>query len=74
MTATRQQLEIRRRQWEAFHRWEREHPAPARDPAEILADLGAIWNWLPPEVRIEDPDPQKLGIQRMRAALAQLRR
>jgi hypothetical protein len=39
----------------------------------ILADLGAIWNWLPVEVRTEDPDPGKVGIQKMRTALAHLR-
>jgi hypothetical protein len=39
----REQLEQRRRQWEAFHRWE-----------------------------AEDPDPEKLGIQAMRRALANL--
>jgi hypothetical protein len=60
----KQQLEMRRRQWAAFNRWEAEHPTPARDPAEILADLGAIWSWLPPEVRMEDSDPRKLGILR----------
>jgi hypothetical protein len=69
----KEQLDIRRQQWEAFNRWESENPAPAREPAEILADLGTIWNWMPPEVRAEDPDPQKLGIQRMRSALAHLR-
>jgi hypothetical protein len=67
------QFEIRRLQWEAFHRWEAQHQAPPRDPAEILADLGAVWNWLPPEVRAADPDPKKLGIAKMRAALAHLR-
>jgi hypothetical protein len=69
----KEQLEIRRDQWTAFHRWEASQPLPERDPAEILADLGAIWSWLPPEVRTEDPDPAKLGIQKMRAALAHLR-
>ena len=68
----REQLSIRERQWAAFHRWEAVQPLPERDPAEILADVGAIWNWLPPEVRTADPDPCKLGIQKMRAALAHL--
>lgn len=70
----KQQLEARQRQWAAFHRWEVSQPPLDRDPAAILADLGAIWSWLPPEVRLTDPDPQKLGIQKMRAALALLRR
>jgi hypothetical protein len=70
----KEQLELRQRQWDKFHRWEAEQPVPERDPAEIVADLGAIWSWLPPDVRLEDPDPEKLGIQKMRAALALLRR
>lgn len=68
-----EQLVIRRCQWAEFHLWEAAQPLVERDPAEILADLGAIWSWLPPEVRTEDPDPGKLGIQKMRAALAHLR-
>ncbi len=64
----REQLELRERQWAAFHRWEAEQPLPERDPGDIVADLGAIWDWLPSEVRTEDPDPEKLGIQKMRAA------
>jgi hypothetical protein len=73
LVTLREQLAVRGRQWAAFHRWESTQPLPERDPAEILADLGAIWNWLPPEVRTADPDPRKLGIQKMRAALVLLR-
>jgi len=69
----REQFRLREQQWAEFHRWEAEQPPRERDPAAILADLGAIWSWLPPEVRSEDPDPEKLGIQKMRAALALLR-
>ena len=73
LVTLREQFAVRQHQWAAFHRRESAQPLPERDPAEILADLGAIWNWLPPEVRTEDPDPRKLGIQKMRAALAHLR-
>ncbi len=73
LVALRDELEIRRRQWAAFHRWEAAQPLSQREPAEILADLGVIWSWLPPDVRSADPDPGKLGIQKMRAALALLR-
>ena len=68
--STREQWELRRQQWEAFNRWEAEQPPIERDPGDILADLGAIWNWLPRDVREQDPDPEKIGIQKMRAALA----
>jgi len=67
-----EQLRERLRQWAEFNRWEAEHPPAARDPAGILADLGVVWSWLPPEVRSLDPDPEKRGIQAMRAALRRL--
>ncbi len=67
---TRERLE----QWRRFNEWEARQPLPPpRDPADVLADLSAILDWLPPEVRNEDPDPRKLGIQKMRAALAKLK-
>ncbi len=65
----RQQMEERRRQWEAFHRWEAEQPPAERPPGDILADLGALWLWLPEEVRTRDADPEKQGIRAMQAAL-----
>jgi hypothetical protein len=69
----KEQLEQRRRQWEAFHRWEAAQPPVERPAADIIADLGAVWNWLPAEVRSANPDPEKRGIQAMRAALQRLR-
>ena len=68
----REQVEERQRQWAEFHRWEARQPPLEREPARILADLGTIWSWLPPEVRAEDPDPQKRGVQAMHAALSRL--
>jgi len=68
----REQWEERRRQWIGFNHWEAEHLVPERTAVEVLADLSAIWSWLPEEVRREDPDPEKLGIRKMRSALARL--
>jgi hypothetical protein len=48
--------------------------APERDPAQILADLGAILRWIPEEDRLHDPDPEKRGVQVLRAAYAVLNR
>ena len=62
----------RQKQWDFFHRWEAEQPLVDRDLADILADIGAILDWLPPEVLAEDPDPEKRGIQVLRAALERL--
>ena len=70
----REQIEERLRQWAEFNRWEAEQPPDERAPAAILADLGAIWSWLPPEERTCDEDPEKLGVQAMHAALSHLKR
>lgn len=70
--AEREEYEERRRQWAAFHRWEAKQAPVERSPAALLADIGAIREWLSPEARLADPDPQKLGIQAMRRALARL--
>ncbi len=66
----REMYEARRRQWEAFRRWQEEQPLTERAPARILADLGAVLSWLPADVRTADPDPEKLGIQVLKKALA----
>jgi 2-amino-4-hydroxy-6-hydroxymethyldihydropteridine diphosphokinase len=68
-----QEAERRRGQWQAFHRWEADQPPEDRTPAEIVADLGTIWEWQPDEERIRDPDPEKKGIQAMHAALRHLK-
>jgi hypothetical protein len=70
---TPEQLRQRLEKWAAFNRWEDQHLQPQRPPQQILADLGTIWNWLPPEVRSTDPDPEKTNIRNLRAALAKLK-
>jgi len=45
-------------------------PLRERAPAKILADLGAVLNWPPADVRRADPDPEKLWIQVMKKGLA----
>ena len=54
----------------AFNQWESEQPPVERSPAAILADLGFLLSLTSAEDRLRDPDPEKLGIQRMRALLA----
>ena len=70
----REQLEQRRKQWEEFNRWEAEQPPVERAAGDILADLGTIWSWLPPEVRTHDDDPEKLGVRAMHKAMSRLQR
>ncbi len=62
----------REQQWAAFHKWEDAQPPLERSSADIIADLGAVLDWLPAATRSEDPDPQKQGIQILRAAFARL--
>ena len=69
----RELIEQRNKQWAAFHDWEAAQPLEWRDPSGILADVSAIWNWLPREVREKDPDPEKHGVRAMHAALAHLK-
>jgi hypothetical protein len=67
---SRDQWRERQKQWEFFHRWEAEQPPIDRDPADSIADIGAILDWLPEETLAEDPDPEKRGIQTLRAGFA----
>ena len=69
---TKEEYEERERRWAAFHAWEEQQPPVERSPADIIADLGTILDWLPAETRLEDPDPEKKGIQILRAAFAAL--
>ena len=72
LTKLREQVAEREQQWAEFRRWEAQQPPLEREPGRILADLGTIWSWLPPEVRAEDPDPEKRGVQAMHASLSHL--
>lgn len=69
----RELIEQRNKQWAAFHKWEAAQPLEWRDPSDILADVSAIWDWLPREVREKDPDPEKKGVRAMHAALSHLK-
>ena len=71
--SVKQEIRDRLRRWREFNRWEQSQPPVDRPAAELIADIGAIREWLPPDVRIADPDPGKRGIQTMRAALSRLR-
>jgi hypothetical protein len=68
----REQLEQRNLQWRSFNEWEAAQPPIEREPSAVLADLGTLLSWLPLDVRSYDSDPNKNGIEKMRAALALL--
>ncbi len=68
----REQIEERDRQWRLFHEWEAAQPPTQRDLSAVLADLGGLLQWCPPDLRLHDADPEKHGIATMRAALSLL--
>ena len=68
----KEQLEERRREFEAFNRWEEEQPPIRRDPAALMADAGWLWRLVPPGMRLIDPDPEKTGVRAYHAALEKL--
>jgi hypothetical protein len=70
----RQEWEERERQWREFHAWEAENSTPEREPSAVLADLSFLLREVPAEEILLDPDPEKLGIARMRATLAAISR
>jgi hypothetical protein len=69
----REQVEEYRRRMAVFNEWEAAQAPVERSTAAMIADLGFLLTWVPPEERLRDPDPEKAGIQRMRAGLAHLR-
>jgi hypothetical protein len=72
MVTLKEQFDEQNRQWQRFHEWESTQPREDRDAGRIIADIGAILQWMPVEARQFDPDPEKLGVQAMHAALSKL--
>jgi len=66
----KQQIEEYRAALGRFNQWEAEQRPIEREPAAILADLGFILSLIPLAERLQDPDPEKIHIRRMRARLA----
>jgi hypothetical protein len=66
----KEQIEQYHRCLEEFNRWEEKQVQPSRSASAILADLGFMLSSVSAEDLAHDPDPQKLGIQSMRAKLA----
>jgi hypothetical protein len=71
---SKEQLELQAARWRIFNQWERDHPTPRREAAEVVADLGMLLSWVSVEDRLTDPDPGKSGVRKMIAALATLKR
>jgi hypothetical protein len=69
---TKEEFELRKRQWAEMNKWEREQPPEEHSPEWLLAALGALHQWLPESTRAEEP--QRRGIQRMNEILELLSR
>ncbi|MGD0500473.1 MAG: hypothetical protein ABSC23_18780 [Bryobacteraceae bacterium] len=67
---TREDVEQYRSRFEAFNDWEARQPPIECSAEAVIADLGFLLGFVDAEERLRDPDPEKLGVQRMRAALA----
>lgn len=70
----REQIEEQNRQWRRFHVWESTQPREEREAARLIADVGTILAWMPEDVRLSDPDPEKTGVRKMHEALRKLTR
>lgn len=66
------ELVARRREClERFSEWERTHPC-FPSPADAIADLGALLQWIPKDLRSSDPDPDRDGIRTLHRLLSVL--
>jgi hypothetical protein len=72
MTLREQILEYRRRM-NAFNEWEAQTPSlDLRDPSAIVDDFAYFDDWISDEVRSDDPDPEKKGIEAYRGKMDRL--
>jgi hypothetical protein len=64
MDVTREDLKEWSRRWREYNVWEEANAAPdPRTPQEIMSDVELLYRNMPEEVRLNDPDPEKLGLQ-----------
>ena len=70
LMALKQQVEEYRRRMEEFNRWESENPPPQKPAKAVLADLSFLLRYVSPDELMRDPDPEKVGVQKLRRALA----
>jgi hypothetical protein len=71
---TKAEWDLRQKQWAAFRRWEESQAPLPYTPEAAIASVGTLYEWLPPDARHRDDDPERKGIQRMNMLLACLSR
>jgi hypothetical protein len=69
---TRAEWDLRQSQWAEHQRWVDAQAPPEVDPEQVIADLGALLEWMPTSTQVEVVDPAKLGVQRMHFLLGRL--
>ena len=73
MAVAREDLKEWSRRWREYSAWAEANAAPdPRTPQVIMSDLEFLYRSVPEEVRLRDPDPEKLGIQNLHRILALL--
>jgi len=66
---TKQEFELRKRQWAEMNKWEREQPPEEHSPEWLLAAVGALYELLPESTRAEEPAPERPSLRRMHELL-----
>ena len=69
---TKEEFELRKRQWAEFNRFKRSEVRPVYNPEQVLDFISTILEWAPQDVRTQECDPERLGVQRMRRLLGAL--
>jgi hypothetical protein len=64
--------DLRQQQWAEYRRWAESEPPLELAAEDAIANVGTILAWIPEDVRQEERDPEKLGVQRMHFLLRQL--
>ena len=73
MAVARVDLKEWSRRWREYSVWAEANAAPdPRTPQQIMSDLELLYRSVPEEVRLRDPDPEKLGIQNLHRILGLL--
>ncbi|MBC8204079.1 MAG: hypothetical protein H8E87_01065 [FCB group bacterium] len=68
MKITKKDIEERNEKFRRFNQWEEQNP-PQYSPETAIHLIGCLYEMLPPEVRMKDDDPEKLGIRKMHSIL-----
>jgi hypothetical protein len=73
MAVAKEDLKEWSRRWREYNAWAEANAGPdPRTPQQIMSDLELLYRNVPEELRLRDPDPEKLGIQNLHRILRRL--